>query len=1433
MAAGDPSKFRFCIDRGGTFTDVYAEVPTDGSVADSSPRVVKLLSEDPANYPNAPREGIRRVLEEATGTPHPRDKPLDASRVEWIRMGTTVATNGLLEREGERFLLVVTKGFRDALEIGNQARPDIFDIKVKKVPLLYEKVEEVHERVRVLQRGGCAGGADEAVELGLDPDAATGSKGEVDGRKFTMGTSGEWVEILEEIDLEDLRAKLEEAKADGITSVAFAFTHSYAFGEHESAAGDLAREMGFTQVSVSSELLPMVRLVPRGQTACVDAYLTPFIVKYLDSFTSGFKKGTLALGPGSKGARVSFMQSDGGLTAAEKFSGFRAILSGPAGGVVGYAVTTQRILGDPEEAVPCIGFDMGGTSTDVSRFAGTYEQVFETETAGVKILCPQLDISTVAAGGGSRLFFRTGVLVVGPESSKAHPGPVCYRKNGYLAVTDANLFLGRLLPQHFPNIFGPNEDLPLDTDATAKAMKAITADVNAYNKEHGAAELTPEQVASGFLKVANETMCRPIRELSESRGFNPAEHVLSCFGGAGAQHVCAIARTLGISTAVVHSYAGILSAYGMGLADVVVERQVPCALKMSDPTTAATIGARHTELERNALEELKAEGFPNEQLKTERFLNLRYEGTDNALMVMEPPDGDFSSAMNEVFKREYGFALGGDRELFIDDIRVRAVGKSALLQRRPVESAPEPGTPPPLTEETTRVYFEETGWVEDVPVYMLDKLLNGNVVAGPAIIMNGTSTIVVEPKCKANVTEEGDVRIELEKMEELDEEAAAAVAAEAAVRADPIQLSVFANRFMSIAEQMGRTLQRTSTSVNIKERLDFSCAIFGSDCGLVANAPHVPVHLGAMADTVRVQVGKLEGKLQPGDVIVANDPSGGGSHLPDITVITPVFPEGATASDDSKPMFYCASRGHHADVGGSTPGSMPADSTTLVEEGAVIDAFLLVKGGVFDEAGIVDILNSPAQCAPPADKPNIQLAGCRNMSDVLSDLKAQVAANAKGIGLLHELMRQYTEPVVLSYMGHVQNNAAQCVRQMLKDYAASLREEGYGPVGETGQLVVDAVDYMDDGNPIKLKLSINDTDGTVHFDFTGTGPQVLGNWNSPSAITTAAVIYCMRILVGRDIPLNSGCLEPVTIEIPEGSMLSPCRGAAVCAGNVLTSMRITDVILKAFGACAASQGCMNNFTFGDAQFGYYETIAGGSGAGPDWQGTSAVQCHMTNTRMTDVEIMEKRYPVLVEQFSVRKGSGGLGSHSGGDGVVREIKFLRDGIVASLLTERRGASPYGLKGGADGSRGRNILIRRDKEGAVTQIALSGKCKLMVDTGDTIRIETPGGGGYGPANGDDGANADVKLEAKETVTSVFALPARRRVAQHGRTRFVGKGFLGVIAVAAGLRFGGSRQARQAWGQQVAKAPTDAQLVQPLRGVPQPILALGARGQLRGRL
>ena len=1242
------NSFRFSIDRGGTFTDVYAEVPGEPGF-----RVVKLLSEDPAHYPDAPREGIRRILEEVTGRPYPKEGFV-SSDIDWIRMGTTVATNALLERKGAKTLLVITKGFGDLLQIGNQNRPRIFDLEIRKPELLYQQVLEIDERVRLRR-------TDESMP-------------------GVVGTTGEEFLILEKPNLQQVRASLEEAKQSGIEAVAVVFLHAYAFPKHEQQVGALARELGFAQVSLSHEVMPMVKMVARGDTTMVAAYLTPHIRQYLDSFRSGFSDGL-------KQSNLFFMQSDGGLTAADHFQGSNAILSGPAGGVVGYALTTD--LGKP-----VIGFDMGGTSTDVSRYGGYWEHTHESETAGVRIQAPQLDIRTVAAGGGSRLFFRQGRFEVGPESAGAHPGPVCYRKHGHLAVTDANLVLGRLHPDYFPQIFGPHENEPLDLVGARTVLQSLTDQINHEAASAGQPSWSVEEVALGFLRVANETMIRPIREVSVQRGFDIQEHVLACFGGAGGQHACALARDLGISLVFVHRFAGILSAYGIGLADLTIERQEPAAEVLAQvgdlsPTLPINLAERLTELAHQAASELQEQGASYSTLQVQRFLNLRYQGTDTNLMIREPEDGNYAQSFRQTYLREFGFEL--DREILVDDLRVRVVSPSPSLQKFKVP--PAEGTAQPIDQ--TRCYFEN-GWVQ-TPVFRCELLQAGHHIAGPALLLQDTSTIVIEPDCRAEISEYGDVLIHVD----------ARTHREVGITQDPIQLSIFGNLFMSIAEQMGRTLQRTSISTNIKERLDFSCAIFDSTGGLVANAPHLPVHLGAMSEAVRQQVWIQGNNLRPGDVLVTNHPQAGGSHLPDITVITPCW-------QDGQPLFYVASRGHHADIGGITPGSMPPFSRTLAEEGARLKSFKLVEKGIFNETGITELLKAPAQV--PRLPGELPIAGARLLADNISDLKAQVAANQRGIDLLQEMIEHWSLEGVQAYMKHIQDNAEQSVRLMLQQL--SVREN----LPEVG--TIHAVDYLDDGSPICLALTIDRRDGSACFDFAGTGTELWGNLNTPRAVTYSAVLYALRCLIHQDMPLNQGCLNSIEVRIPEGSLLSPSEEAAVVGGNVLTSQRITDVILKAFGACAASQGCMNNLTFGNERFGYYETIGGGAGAGPGWHGQSGVHTHMTNTRITDPEILERRYPVLLREFSIRKGSGGEGEFNGGDGLVRELEFLEK-LQVAILSERRSHAPYGMAGGEDGRCGRNLFLLNNGP----TLNLGGKNEILAQPGDRFRIETPGGGGWG--------------------------------------------------------------------------------------------------------
>ncbi|GAA6228331.1 5-oxoprolinase [Lates japonicus] len=1270
-------KFDFAIDRGGTFTDVFARLP------DGRERVLKLLSRDPQNYKDAPTEGIRRVLEEETGQVFPRDQPVDTSLIGWIRMGTTVATNALLEREGERTALLVTKGFKDLLHIGTQARPKLFDLEVAVPEVLYEEVIEVDERV-VLRQDGC-------------------QLPRKDPKRIVTGSTGDSLEVWRELDLERVEKDLRGVLSRGITSLAVLLLHSYTWSDHEKAVGALARRLGFTQVSLSSEVMPMVRAVPRGYTVCADAYLTPKIRQYLRGFTSGFK-GAL------KDVDVLFMQSDGGLTPMEQFCGSRAVLSGPAGGVVGYAITSYSQM----EKKPVIGFDMGGTSTDVSRYAGQYEHVFEATTAGVTLQAPQLDINTVAAGGGSRLFFRSGMFVVGPESAGAHPGPACYRKGGPLTVTDANLALGRLLPSFFPKIFGPGENEPLSLEETMKNFRHLTQEINLFlssnqsqvsangvNHSHNSmlpnsqSEMSVEEVAMGFIRVANEAMCRPIRALTQAKGHDTSQHVLACFGGAGGQHACAIARALGMKTVFIHKYSGVLSAYGLALADVVEEVQEPCSLQY-EQHSFSELDRRVEQLSKRCHDTLCGRGFTSGQITTEVFLHLRYEGTDCALMVTAagyPSNtqscraGDFRSAFTRRYLKEFGFTIP-DRPIVVDDIRVRGCGKSGIKSMYKTKTGHRQAKPVTMT----KCYFE--GGYLDTSVYLWEELPCGHSIQGPAIIIDKNSTILVEPCCEAHLTEEGDVCMTVGS------DPHCALGTEL----NTVQLSIFSHRFMSIAEQMGRVLQRTSISTNIKERLDFSCAVFGPDGGLVSNAPHIPVHLGAMQETVQYQMRSLGNKLREGDVILSNHPCAGGSHLPDLTVITPVFREGV-----SRPVFFVASRGHHADIGGITPGSMPPHSTSLQQEGAVFTSFKLVTGGVFQEEAVTEALMAPAQYP--------DCSGTRNLHDNLSDLRAQVAANQRGSQLVGELIDSYGLAVVQAYMGYIQSNAELAVRDMLRDFARRRRQQ-------TGSLEVESEDFMDDGTPIRLRVQINEEEGSAVFDFTGTGTEVWGNCNAPRAITLSALIYCLRCMVGQDIPLNQGCLAPIKVIIPPGSILQPSQNAAVVGGNVLTSQRVVDVIFRAFEVCAASQGCMNNISFGSERIGYYETVAGGAGAGPGWNGRSGVHSHMTNTRITDPEILEKRYPVILEQFSLRPGSGGAGKYHGGDGVIRKLLF-RNKVVLSVLTERRATCPYGLQGGENGAAGLNLLHRAD--GRV--LNLGAKTSISLQPGDMFCLYTPGGGGYG--------------------------------------------------------------------------------------------------------
>lgn len=1260
MGSFTEGKLKFCIDRGGTFTDVYAEIP-----GQSDGRVLKLLSVDPSNYDDAPVEGIRRILEEFTGEKIQRSSKIPTEKIEWIRMGTTVATNALLERKGERIAVCITQGFRDLLQIGNQARPNIFDLTVSRPSNLYEEIVEVEERVQLVQ--------DEEVE-------------HQDSSSLVRGISGELVRIVKPLNEEALKPVLKRLLDKGICCLAVVLIDSYTFPQHEQQVEKLALSLGFRHVSISSALTPMVRVVPRGLTASVDAYLTPVIKEYLSGFLFKFDEGLGKL-------NVLFMQSDGGLAPESSFSGHKAILSGPAGGVVGYSQTLFKLETDK----PLIGFDMGGTSTDVSRYAGSYEQVLETQIAGAIIQAPQLDINTVAAGGGSKLKFQLGAFRVGPESVGAHPGPVCYRKGGDLAITDANLILGYVIPDYFPYIFGPNEDQPLDVKSTREEFEKLAEQINAYrkNQDPSAKYMTVEEIALGFVNVANETMCRPIRQLTEMKGHETKNHALACFGGAGPQHASAIARSLGMKEVLIHKFCGILSAYGMGLANVVEEMQEPYSA-VYGAESIIEVSQREAVLLKQLKQKLQHQGFKDERISIETYLNLRYEGTDTTIMVKRQitEDGkpcDYATEFVKLFQQEYGFKLL-NRKIMICDVRVRGIGVTNILK----PWALEPASGSPKVDGYYKIFFGN-GW-QETPLYKLENLGYGHMMLGPAIIMNGNSTVIVEPNCRAIITKYGNIKIEI------DSSLSVKISNKVA---DVVQLSIFNHRFMGIAEQMGRTLQRTSISTNIKERLDFSCALFDPSGGLVANAPHVPVHLGAMSSTVRWQLNYWGDNLNEGDVLVTNHPCAGGSHLPDITVVTPVF-------YNEKLVFFVANRGHHAEIGGITPGSMPPFSKSILEEGAAIKAFKLVEKGIFQEEGIIKLLQFPG-----TDEGGNKISGTRRIQDNLSDLRAQVAANRRGISLLQELIEQYGLETIQTYMNYVQINAEEAVREMLKTVGNKLSSKS-----DENFVTVVEEDYMDDGSVIHLKLSIDCNKGEAIFDFVGTSSEVYGNWNAPEAVTAAAVIYSLRCLVDVDIPLNQGCLSPVKILIPEGSFLSPSDVAAVVGGNVLTSQRITDVIFSAFQACACSQGCMNNLTFGDNTFGYYETIGGGSGAGPTWDGTSGVQCHMTNTRMTDPEIFEQRYPVILHKFGLRENSGGAGLRRGGDGLIREIEFRRP-VTVSILSERRVHAPRGLKGGKDGARGANYLIKKDKR----RIYLGGKNSIEAEAGDTLQILTPGGGGWG--------------------------------------------------------------------------------------------------------
>ncbi|MFT3664962.1 hydantoinase B/oxoprolinase family protein [Piscinibacter sp.] len=1235
-------RWQFWIDRGGTFTDIVGKRP-DGTLVTH-----KLLSENPEQYRDAAVAGMRHLL--GLGA----DEPITPDRVECVKMGTTVATNALLERKGEPTLLVITRGFRDALRIAYQDRPRLFERHIVLPELLYTRVIEAQERV----------GADGAV--------------------------------VEPLDCDHLRERLWATHDAGLRSVAIVFMHGYRFPAHEKAAARLAREAGFTQVSVSHEVSPLMKLVGRGDTTVVDAYLSPILRRYVDQVAAEMP-----------GVKLFFMQSSGGLADARAFQGKDAILSGPAGGIVGMVRTAQLASADLG-GDKVIGFDMGGTSTDVSHFAGEFERAFETQVAGVRMRAPMMSIHTVAAGGGSILGFDGARLRVGPESAGANPGPACYRRGGPLAVTDANVMVGKLQPRWFPKVFGPNADQPLDCEVVAARFGELAARI----AQATGTKRTPEEVAEGFIDIAVGAMASAIKKISVARGYDVTRYTLQCFGGAGGQHACRVADALGMDRVFVHPLAGVLSAYGMGLADQSVMREAAVELKLGAEALPA-VAQRLDALAAQAEAELLRQGVAGGALRTHRRVHVRYEGTDSALVVPFGALAEIEAAFEAAYRQRFAFLMKG-RALVVEAVSVEAVGAGDA----PAEPAQPLQAPAVMPEAETVRLFSGGRWHEAALV-LREAARPGLYVDGPAVIAERNATTVVEPGWRARVTALDHLVLERVQPREARRAIGTTV--------DPVMLEVFNNLFMNIAEQMGLQLQNTAYSVNIKERLDFSCALFDAEGNLIANAPHMPVHLGSMSESIKTVIARNAGAMKPGDVYALNDPYHGGTHLPDVTVVTPVFMEppgdgvpsptlrGGSGPASERPgagpgatpqiLFYVGSRGHHADIGGSTPGSMPPFSTRIEEEGVQLDNVKLVEGGRLREAEMLALLSS-------GEFPS------RNPQQNLADLKAQIAANEKGAQELRRMVAQFGLPVVQAYMRHVQDNAEESVRRVitkLKDGAFTLP--------------------LDNGARIAVAIRVNAAErGAVDdktapsavIDFTGTSAQLENNFNAPTAVCMAAVLYVFRTLVGDDIPLNAGCLKPLKVIIPEGSMLNPRPPASVVAGNVETSTCITNALYGALGAMAAGQCTMNNFTFGNERHQYYETISGGSGAGPGFDGTSVVQTHMTNSRLTDPEVLEFRFPVRLESYAIRAGSGGAGRWKGGDGGVRRVRFL-EAMTASILSNGRVHGAFGMAGGADGLPGVNRVERAD--GRVEPLGHIGS--VQMNPGDVFVIETPGGGGYGTA------------------------------------------------------------------------------------------------------
>ncbi|MER8445951.1 hydantoinase B/oxoprolinase family protein [Mesorhizobium sp. M1066] len=1202
-------KWDFWIDRGGTFTDIIGRDPEGGL----HPR--KLLSENPEAYNDAAIQGIRDLLGLSAGDAIPSGLIGD------IKMGTTVATNALLERKGDRVLLLITKGFRDALKIAYQARPDIFAKEIILPEQLYERVIEINERVR----------ADGCVEQLLDIAAC--------------------------------RPAIEQAKADGIDAVAIVFMHAWKYPDHEKAVAKVCRKLGFSQVSVSHEVSPLIKLVGRGDTTVVDAYLSPILSRYVQRVA-----GELGVAPGQS-PRLMFMMSSGGLTAADMFQGKDALLSGPAGGVVGM-VETARLAGFDK----VIGFDMGGTSTDVAHYDGEYERAFDTEVAGVRIRAPMMRIHTVAAGGGSILHYEAGRFRAGPDSAGANPGPAAYRRGGPLAVTDANVMLGKLQPDFFPAIFGPGQDEPLDVETVRAKFAALAAEIGDGR--------TPEAVAEGFVTIAVENMANAIKKISVQRGYDVTEYLLNCFGGAGGQHACLVADALGMEAVLIHPFSGLLSAYGIGLSSVFASRQ-QALLKPLAEESRTEIGNLIAILRKAVIAELAAQGIGEDTVATKPVLHIRYDGTDTTLPVNFEADSIFQARRDfEIaHKAQFGFVYD-DKPMIVETVGVEGTDTGGT-GRDETESRTEDLA---VSPSQTREIFTEGEW-RTSPIFRREALKPGNRVAGPALIIEPNQTIVIEPGWQAEITARNHVL--LRRVEKKRRQAALGT------EADPVMLEVFNNLFMSIAEQMGVTLQNTAYSVNIKERLDFSCAVFDRTGALVANAPHMPVHLGSMDRSVETIIRLNSGDIHPGDVFALNAPYNGGTHLPDITVVTPVF-------DDAQReiLFWAASRGHHADIGGTAPGSMTPLATTVDEEGVLFDNFRIVDRGKFREKELETLLTDHRYPA-------------RNPHQNIADLKAQIAANEKGVAELRKMVAHFGLDVVEAYMGHVQDNAAESVRRVLERLPDSSE---YEYPTDTGQI-------------IKVKITVNRQKCEATVDFTGTSPVMKNNFNAPEPVARAAVLYAFRVMVEDMIPMNAGCLRPINIIIPDGCMLNPAYPAAVVAGNVETSQHVTNALFGAMGAMANAQGTMNNLTFGNKIYQYYETICSGSPAGQmnsgrGFAGTSGVHTHMTNSRLTDPEVLELRFPVLLEDFHIRENSGGKGKWSAGDGTKRTIRFLEK-MECAILSSHRNRPPQGLDGGGDGEVG-STKVRR-KDGTIDMLKACDQTVLQA--GDAVILTTPTPGGFG--------------------------------------------------------------------------------------------------------